>query len=575
MNPSQKHIPSRCVNIIFSAIFTLSVLVKSTVYIWTNDFIIFNKYPWFAEKLNSGVDIGERMLDLSPVYLFLVQTFVRMFGPNWDLLAVMQIITGSLHCVVIGIIGSKAFHPAVGILSSIILMLYGNMTLIELVIEPEAVFLFLNSLAVLALLWAGGETDGWGKNAGWLLSGALIGLAAATKANALLILPGAAVWIGLSLKKGRYRALALLLPGTLLIVAPVTVRNFIRFNDFVLLTADGGKVFFHGNGPGATGMERADLPDQGFIEEGREEPDYAHALFRQKAREDTHAHLKPSECSSYWVSQTMQTMMAHPEASLANFWKKCVLFWNNYEVHDLDTTYKSYKTIQKWPFLTAGIIAALGLLGMMVPTGLNRRAFLLYWMVFIYLTSVVVFFSASRYRLPAFSFLAIFAARFLYYFWELVKNKDLKKAAVAFVLLCASLAFVYLPFKDEIASFDRWQQISRVDYSLGGRMLFKAGKYAEAARKFEQVVASAPDFTPAVNYLGKSYAILGRHDAAAACFQEVMRLAPDVDEGYLNAGLLYELRGEKKEAARYFEKALAVNPQNAKAQKHQKEVKTD
>ncbi len=564
----------KSLHIILLVIFAVSIVIKSAVYILANDPIIFNKYPYFAQQLASGADIGERLLDLSPLYLTFIHAFFQIFGPNWNLLAALQIVSGSLNCVAIGLIGSKIFNPAIGILSAIILLFYGNMTLIELVLEPEALLLFLNSLTILALLWAGKEAAGQKKITAWLISGALIGLAAATKANALLILPGAAVWIGLSLKTGKYRALGSLLLGALLVIAPVTVRNFIRFHDCVLLTADGGKVFFHGNGPGATGMERADLPDQGFIEEGQGEPDYAHALFRQKAREEAHAPLKPSECSSYWVLKTVKYMAAHPRASLANFSKKFVLFWNNYEVHDLDTTYKSYKTISQWPFLTAGIIAALGLLGMMVPPGFDRKAFLLYWMVFIYLISVVVFFSASRYRLPAFSFLAIFAARFLYYFWELVKNKDIKKAAVALVLLCLSLAFSYLPFKDEIASFDRWQQISRVDYSLGGRMLFKAGKYEEAARKFEQVVASAPDFTPAVNYLGKSYAILGKHEQAAACFRRVIRLSPDVDEGYLNAGLLCELRGNKKEAARYFEKALVLNPKNAKAREHRKETTT-
>jgi tetratricopeptide (TPR) repeat protein len=572
MNPAEQQTKPRYLNIILPAFFTVSILIKSTVYILINDSVIFNKYPYFAEKASLGTDIGERILDLSPFYLYLVKIFFQIFGPNWNLLVALQIVTGSINCVAIGVIGSKIFNPAIGILSAIIIMLYGNMTLIEFVMEPEALLLFLNSLAILALLWAGEETARQQRIAGWLLSGTLIGLAAATKANALLILPGAAAWIWLSTKTLRLRSLTLLLLGAVLTIAPVTIRNYLLFNDFVLLTADGGKVFFHGNGPGATGMERADLPDQGFIEEGQEEPDYAHVLFRQKAREEAHASLKPSECSSYWVSQATKYMLAHPETSLAKLSKKFIFFWNNYEVHDLDTTYKSYKTINRWPFLTAGIIAALGLLGMIVPAGLDRKAFLLYWMVFIYLVSVIVFFSASRYRLPAFSFLSIFAARFLYQLFVFVKNKNVIKLTIALILLSMSLAFACLPFKGEIRKFDRWQEISRIDYSLGGRLLFKAGKYPEAARKFEKVVAATPDFAPAVNYLGKSYAILGQYDKAAACFQRVILLSPNADDGYINAGLLFELRGDKKEAARYFAKALVLNPKNAKAREHQKKT---
>ena len=59
-------------------------------------------------------------------------------------------------------------------------------------------------------------------------------------------------------------AAGFLVLAAILVVAPVTIRNLRQFDDFVLITADGGKVFFHGNGPGSTGMERADLPEQGL-----------------------------------------------------------------------------------------------------------------------------------------------------------------------------------------------------------------------------------------------------------------------------------------------------------------------
>ena len=44
-------------------------------------------------------------------------------------------------------------------------MLYGNMTLVELTLEPEAFVLFFNSLALLALLAAGLAGPLWGAEA--------------------------------------------------------------------------------------------------------------------------------------------------------------------------------------------------------------------------------------------------------------------------------------------------------------------------------------------------------------------------------------------------------------------------
>ncbi len=561
--------------IAFLTLFAASMMIKSAVFILAVDPIIFNKYPYFARELSAGRDIGERLVDLSPLYLYVVTAFYKIFGPNWDLLAALQIILGSIHCVLIGLIGAKIFNPAVGILASGVLMLYGNIALIESTLEPEAFLFFFNALAVLLLLRAA-ETDTVDRiSTWWLFAGIATGLAAITKANALLMIPGAAFWIWLSAKKTPFWAFGLFLLGAILVIAPVTIRNFVKFNDFVLITADGGKVFFHGNGPGADGLERVDLPDQGFIEEKQGEPDYAHALFRQTARREAGYHLKPSECSSYWVSRTITHIRENPRLALENFVRKTLLFFNNYEIHDLDTTYKGYKTLQRWPLVTAGIITALGSAGMLLFATMFRRLFLAYWIVAIYLVSVIVFFPATRYRMPALPFLSIFAAAFLYELIAFFRKKEATRVVNAFVLVLFFLGTAYLPMKTAVRRFDLWQQISRIHYSLEGRMLFKKGRYAQAAQALEKVVSAAPDFTPAVNYLGKAYAILGDHERAAACFKKVIALSPAVDEGYMNAALLFELRGNKTQAARYFEKALAINPQNVRALWHLRKLTGD
>ncbi len=136
------------------------------------------------------------------------------------------------------------------------------------------------------------------------------------------------------------------------------------------------------------------------------------------------------------------------------------------------------------------------------------------------------------------------------------------------------LAWTYLPFHSEIKQFDRWQQASRIHYSLGGKTLFAKGQYQEAIPEFEKVISVDPNFTPAYNYLGKSYAILGEFDKAQNCFQRVIDLAPAIDEGYLNMGLLLELKSESSKALPYFEKALSLNSNNAKAKEHIGKLKT-
>ncbi len=556
-------------------IFVLALTIKLLFFFFATDPIIFYKYPYFAEQIGKGIDIGERIVDLSPLYLYVNVLFYKIFGTNWEALAVLQIIIGSLNCLIIYIIGEKLFGRSIGLIASVILVLYGNLTLIELTLEPETFAIFFNSLAVFVLIQAKNENSSEYRAWKWFLAGALIGVSVITKANALLILPGAVIWIWWCVAKRDKKLIATLslILGVFLWVSPITLRNYLKCNDFILVTADGGKVFFHGNGPGATGMERADLSHQGFIEEGRAEPDYAHVLFRNTAKDLSGLPLSPSECSRFWFSCTLDLIQDNPASSLLLELKKFCYFWGNYEVHDLDSTYKNYVTIRSWPFIPFGIIAALGIMGMGLSLTRFRQAFLLYWMIFVYLLSVLVFFAASRYRLPAAPFISIFSAYCLSSLFGLIRDKNWKRFLAYMGITLLLFACTNLLFRNDIKMFDQWQKATRIHYSLGGKMLFKEGNYQEAVLEFKKVLALQPDFVPAYNYLGKSYAILNDYEQAEQHFQKVIQLAPGVDEGYTNLGLLFELKGEKSKALSYLTKALSLNPQNARAKEHLQSLK--
>jgi tetratricopeptide (TPR) repeat protein len=125
-----------------------------------------------------------------------------------------------------------------------------------------------------------------------------------------------------------------------------------------------------------------------------------------------------------------------------------------------------------------------------------------------------------------------------------------------------------IPYRKEIAGYDKWQQATRLHYSLGANLLFKKGMYEKAIEELKITIAMEPDFVPAYNLLGKSYAILNNFNQAEINFRNVIRLAPELSEGYLNLGLLYRLKGNEPQANFYLGKALAINPDNEKIKKY-------
>jgi tetratricopeptide (TPR) repeat protein len=197
-----------------------------------------------------------------------------------------------------------------------------------------------------------------------------------------------------------------------------------------------------------------------------------------------------------------------------------------------------------------------------------RQAFLLYAIIFVYLISNLIFFVTSRYRLPAAPFLSIFAAYTLTFLFTQWREKRIKQFLFFSALVACLFAGTLFLFRGEIQTLDRWQRATRIHYSLGGNLLLKKGLYREAIQEFEKAIALAPDFAPALNRLGMSYAILNDYDHAERYFRKVIELSPGIDQGYLNLGLLYELKGEPSKALPLLEKAFSLNPENPKTKEY-------
>jgi tetratricopeptide (TPR) repeat protein len=557
-------------NLIIISLFLLTLIVKFLIFFLVTDPIIFNKYPYFAQNIIQGKDIGERLLDISPFYLFVNILSNYLYGTNWEALVIVQIIISSLSSVLVFLIGEKFFGRVVGIIAALLLIFYANLTIIDLTLEPESILIFINSLIIFILIKTRESNLSKYDYLCWFVAGCLIGLSVITKPNSLIVGAGVLIWIWITGEnlKLKLKSSILLLLGAVIFVAPVTARNYLKFNDFVLTTADGGKVFFHGNGPGANGMARADLPFQGFIEETKNDPDAAHAMFRETARAISGHPLKPSECSSFWFDRTLDYIKSDPVQWLSLELRKFYLFWNKYEVHDLDSNYKNYITLTKMPLINFGLISVLGVLGMLLSVQSFRKTFLLNWMILTYLATTLVFFASSRYRVPAAPFLAIFAAYAITYLFDLLKKRKIKETGIMVSVILILTLLTNIPYREEIAQYDRWQMATRFHYSLGANISFKKGMYEKTIEELKKTIALEPDFVPAYNMLGKSYAILNNLEQSEINFRQVIKLAPELEEGYLNLGLLYRLKGDETQAEYYLRKALSINPNNEKIKKY-------
>jgi len=167
-------------------------------------------------------------------------------------------------------LGRRAFSPAVGWLAAGAAAFYGPFLYFEGELLAASLAVFLNALALLALVWAAAGEQGRecrsaaaaaaGTGARWLAAGLLLGLAALTVASVLLFVPLALVWSWRRSNRSGFRAVGALLLGMVLIVGPVSLRNHLVGGEWVLISHNAGINFISAITPSTTAL-RPYAPD--------------------------------------------------------------------------------------------------------------------------------------------------------------------------------------------------------------------------------------------------------------------------------------------------------------------------
>ena len=155
--------------------------------------------------------------------------------------------------------------------------------------------------------------------------------------------------------------------------------------------------------------------------------------------------LSPREASRYWTNEVIKTAIEQP----ADFmWKKCkstLVFFNWFEKGDHYHIgfVSDFVKFFKFPFLSLWLILPLGMAGMITDSFRSRNALILSLIFLIYASTLILFFTNVRVRLPLLAILIPFAVSGLNDLNSHIKKSQLKNIAVysAVVILFLSLNF--------------------------------------------------------------------------------------------------------------------------------------
>lgn len=492
--------------------------------------------------------LGTSAFYQAPLYPYVVAVTYRVVGRHIPAVLWLQALASVSSVLLVFLLGRSLFDDRTGLLGAAIAALYGCFVFYSGLLLKASLSVFFTCAFLLALMWTCDRpTPGR-----FYISGLLLGVGITLRGNFLLVLAVFVVWIAFFAPgASRAKAALLFLLGGATIVAPITLRNYVVADDFVLVNYDAGPNFFIGNNPEAGGG----YSGFGFV---RPHPRFEERDYTARAEQKTGRTLKPSEISRYWLATGLTFPRDEPRAWLSLLATKCLLFVNNHEKADNYNLYfmRTLTPALRVAFVPFGVLLILAVIGMVTRKGEGPAFWIVYLFVATYALSVVAFFVNSRYRLPIVPALIPFAAHALLEGWRpVVRLRGVRLAATLLgVGLLAWCVFRPLPPND----------LSLALYNYGAAFE-ELGDLDQAAVQFEKALAVEPVYPFAALALARIHDARGAWDDAIVYYSKALEAQPRSAEIHVLLGLAHRNIENLNEAVRHYELALAIEPDNVAA----------
>ena len=513
-------------------------------------------YQKRAVEIVSGDILGSKAYFLgSPLYPYFMAAVYKPFGVNFTLIRIIQILIGGLTCVLIYAMTRAIFrkHRYQAFVAGLLAAGYGTLVFYDGTLLMTTLELFFVCASLLLLISSQRHSHGLFLAGGTaFVSGVCLGLASLGRPNILIFAPFGLLWIFTGFGKpfllSRWRHGILFTLGCVLAVLPITIRNYVVSDDFVLVSSSTGVNLFIGNNADANGF--LSLPSGSGLEVYRLYESSRAAAQTAMGKDD----MKPSEVSDYWASRAFDFMAQHPEEAVRLLLKKVRLFWNHYEIPNLHNKYfiaDTYAPSLRWIFIGFGLIAPLALVGILLehrknPVSPSVRLY--FGFVIVYMCSVVPFFVTSRYRIIVVPVLIVFATAGLWNIAGLLKKRQFGWLVVAAVMGIGSAAWI----NHTVTESNYWFShaiVGTAHADLSQKRPQEAALHLETAVvELKKAIELSPNAPAPRYYLGVVYQQIGFHSGAIDQFKAVLEHQPTnrpAREAMKAAQSTYESKGDE------------------------------
>ncbi len=467
----------------------------------------FFKYWELALRFRGVIAPPIEVFYSSPFYILFLAAGQWVGCTVFDL-QVLQTFLGACNCWLIYRAGTIYFGRTVGWIAGLGAVFYSPFVIYDSSFLP-AVWVIAFNLAALICL---GRAGRGGKPAWLAAAGLCIGLSIITRPNITIFLvflllyflfrPARTELIAADFSLRReglsrlLKSIALILIPALLVVLPVSIRNYTGSREFIPVTASGGWVFYCGNNERTQGFDFSPppgLPDRivtYYARPGGEKLSYLeHLLSRQMASTAEGRQLSHREATGYWFKEGMSFIRQHPRKYLILLGKKLLAAVNGYEPHDVPEVLDRASTLNTYPFIGIAVLLPLAVLGLLVCRPRAGGIFL-YLYLAAYLISFLLIYVIPRFRLPLVPVLLLFAAAAVRHLYRRLREKRWLALAGNILILIV----VAIPVNIKTPEMRRDRDSIRPAFLHGWRGLtaMKRGEWERAESEFNQALELNP-----------------------------------------------------------------------------------
>ncbi|MFC1501209.1 tetratricopeptide repeat protein [Elusimicrobiota bacterium] len=379
-------------------------------------------HEWAVQIAGGDIFGGKKIFTMAPLYAYFLALIYVIFGNNYLSAIIIQIIVGSLSCVLIFLVAKKYFDKKTAIISSVIAALYPIFIFYDATLLKENLMIFFTLLFVFVYPMETASTQKSEiqkfdrKNILLLLlAGTFIGIHSLMRPNIFALIPLIFLYELFYLKTDKYflfKKFIILFIGIFIIVFPVSLRNKIVGGEFVVTVASSGMNFWTGNNISANGTYQG----ASFITS--EEPEYEEEDFRLEASKRSGRDLTIKQASRFWLNEGLDFISKHPKRYIWLLYRKILGFFHNIELPtDLNYYFgKDFSAILKYNIISFGLIVPFALIGIYITFRKKNINYMFLSVILYNLISSLIFFNTSRYRLPAVPIFIIYNAYFLSFF---------------------------------------------------------------------------------------------------------------------------------------------------------------